>query len=55
MDEDTVNIVGGVADAANNQAEAGTDASITDRVKMASGDGAGMVSNITDDPYISVS
>ena len=55
MDEDTVNIVGGVADAANNQAEAGTDASIADRVKMAGGDGAGMVADNVDDPYISVS
>ena len=55
VDEDTVKIVEGVSDAAENQAEAGTDASIADRVKMAGGDGAGMVADNVDDPYISVS
>ena len=36
VDEDTADIVSGVADAVENQAEAGRDASVTDRLKMAS-------------------
>ena len=35
VDEDTANVISSVADAAENQAEAGRDASITDRLKMA--------------------
>lgn len=35
VDEETAEIVGGVADAVQNQAEAGRDASIADRLKMA--------------------
>ena len=35
VDEDTADIVSGVADAVENQAEAGRDASVTDRLKMA--------------------
>lgn len=35
VDEDIVEIVGSVADAVENQAEAGRDATITDRLKMA--------------------
>ena len=35
VDEDTANVIEGVADAAQNQAEADRDATITDRLKMA--------------------
>lgn len=35
VDEDTANIVEGVADGVKNQAEADRDASVTDRLKMA--------------------
>ena len=35
VDADTANTVCSVADAAENQAEAGRDASVTDRLKMA--------------------
>ena len=35
VDEDTANIIEGVADAAQNQAEADRDATIADRLKMA--------------------
>ena len=35
VDEDTANVLEGVADAAQNQAEADRDATITDRLKMA--------------------
>lgn len=36
VDEDTANVISAVADAAENQVEAGRDASVTDRIKMAS-------------------
>ena len=36
MDEDTANVISAVADGVENQAEAGRDASVTDRLKMAS-------------------
>ena len=36
MDEETAGVIGSVADAAEKQADAGRDASFTDRVKMAS-------------------
>ena len=55
VDEDTANIVEGVADAAENQASADRDATLTDRLKMAGGDAAGMVADNVDDPYITVS
>lgn len=35
VDEDTAAIIEGVADGIENQADAGRDASITDRLKMA--------------------
>ena len=35
VDEDTANVIEGVADAAQNQAEADRDATIADRLKMA--------------------
>ena len=35
VDEDVVKVVEGVADAVENQAEAGRDATMTDRLKMA--------------------
>lgn len=35
VDENTADIIEGVADAAENQAEAGRDATIADRLKMA--------------------
>lgn len=35
VDEDTANIIEGVADGVEHQAEAGRDASLTDRAKMA--------------------
>ena len=47
-------VVDGVADAVENQAEAGRDATIADRFKMAAGDSAGMVSDNVDNPYVSV-
>ena len=34
VDEETADIISGVADAAENQAEAGRDATITDRLKI---------------------
>ena len=55
VDADTVQLVEGVADAAENQAEAGRDATIADRVKMAAGDSAGLVGDNVDNPYVSVS
>jgi len=55
VDEDTANIVEGVADAAENQASADRDASIADRLKMAGGDAAGMVADNVDNEYVSVS
>ena len=35
VDEDTANVIEGVADAAQNQAEADRDATLADRLKMA--------------------
>ena len=35
VDEDVVNVVEGVADAVENQADAGRDATLADRLKMA--------------------
>ena len=35
VDEETAGAIGSVADAVENQAEAGRDASVTDRLKMA--------------------
>ena len=35
MDEDVVKLVEGIADAVENQVEAGRDATMTDRLKMA--------------------
>ena len=55
LDDDTANALEGVTDAAENQAEAGRDASLTDRVKMATGDTAGIVGDNVDNPYVSVS
>lgn len=55
VDEDTANIIEGVADAAENQASADRDASLTDRLKMAGGDAAGMVADNVDNPYVTVS
>ena len=54
LDEDTVNVVEGVADAAENQAEAGRDATLADRVKMAAGDTTGIVGDNVDNQYVSV-
>lgn len=36
VDGDAANVIGAVADGVENQAEAGRDASVTDRLKMAS-------------------
>ena len=55
VDSDTADIVEGVADAAQNQAEAGRDATVADRVKMAAGDSAGVVADNVDNTYVSVS
>ena len=44
-----------MADAAENQASADRDASITDRLKMAGGDTAGMVGDNVDNQYVGVS
>lgn len=55
MDEDTANAFEGVADAAENQASADRDASITDRLKMAGGDAAGMAGDNVDNEYVGVS
>ncbi len=55
VDEDTANIIEGVADAAENQASADGDASLADRLKMAGGDTAGMVADNVDNPYVAVS
>ena len=54
-DAETVERVDAAATAVENQAEAGRDASIGDRVKMAAGDTAGAVSDNVDNPYVSVS
>ena len=55
MDEDTANIVEGVADAVENQASADRDASLADRLKMAGGDTAGIVGDNVDNQYVAVS
>jgi len=54
LDEDTVNVIEDVADAAENQADAGRDATLADRVKMAAGDTAGIVGDNVDNQYVSV-
>ena len=55
VDQSTVDIVDSVADAAENQAEAGRDATVGDRLKMAAGDTAGAVADNVDNTYVSVS
>ncbi len=55
VDQDTVDNVEAGADAVKNQAEAGRDATVADRLKMAAGDTAGIVADNVDDPYVSVS
>lgn len=55
VDENTASIIEGAADAAENQASADRDASITDRLKMAGGDAAGMVGDNVDNEYVGVS
>ena len=55
VDEDTANIVEGVAGAVENQASADRDASLADRLKMAGGDTAGIVGDNVDNQYVSVS
>ncbi len=55
VDEDTMDVVEGVADAAENQADAGRDATLADRVKMAGGDTVGIVGDNVDNQYVSVS
>lgn len=55
LDDDTVNVLEGVADAAENQADAGRDASLADRVQMATGDTAGIVGDSVDNTCVSVS
>ncbi len=55
VDEDTANIIEGVADAVENQADADRDASLTDRLKVAGGDASGMVADNVDNPYVTVS
>ena len=47
-------MVDGVTDAVENQADAGRDATLGDRIKMAAGDSAGLVSDNVDNPYVSV-
>ena len=54
MDQDKIDIVEGVADAAENQADAGRDATVADRLKMATGDTAGIVGDNVDNQYVSV-
>lgn len=53
VDADTVELVDGITDAVENQAEAGRDASLADRAKMAAGDTAGVVGDNVDNTYVS--
>ena len=55
LDEDTVDVLEGTADVVENQADAGRDATLTDRLKMATGDTAGIIADNVDNPYVSVS
>ncbi len=55
VDDDTAQLVGGVLDAVENQAEAGRDASIADRLKMAGRD-SWLTENIMYNPgYLCIS
>ncbi|KAL5481861.1 hypothetical protein EMCRGX_G022121 [Ephydatia muelleri] len=54
VDDETADIISAVADAAENQAEAGRDATITDRLKMGGADAAGMVSDNVDNDAVNV-
>lgn len=55
VDHNTIKLVDRVADAVENQADAGRDATLLDRAKTFAGDSAGLVSEAVDNPYVSVS
>ena len=55
IDENAAKIAEGAIDAAENQAEAGRDATLSDRLKMAGGDAVGIVGDNVGNQYISVS
>ena len=55
VDPEVVDVAEGVAEAAENQADAGRDATLGDRLKMATGDAAGIVGDNVDNQYVSVS
>ena len=54
IDYDIVEIVDMVADAVENQADAGRDATFKERLKTFTGDSIGIVSTAVDNPYVSV-